>query len=94
MIGQGVLRECLLDPDVERVVALGRSVSGVTHAKLRDLTHKHLFDLSSIEADLTGFDACFDCGLPFHQRFHHRVLPEPFSSAPQQKTFPCNSLAP
>ena len=61
MIGQGVLRECLLDPDVERVVALGRSISGVTHAKLRDLTHKHLFDLSSIEADLTGFDACFDC---------------------------------
>ena len=61
MIGQGVLRECLLDPDVERVVSLGRSPCGVTHAKLRDLVHKDLFDLSPIEPKLTRFDACFDC---------------------------------
>ena len=44
MIGQGVLRECLLDPGVERVLSIGRSPSGQTHAKLRDLVHRDLFD--------------------------------------------------
>jgi len=61
MIGQGVLRECLLDPGVERVLAIGRSPSGQTHAKLRDLVHRDLFDYSAIERELTGFDACFFC---------------------------------
>jgi len=29
-IGRGVVRECLLDPGVERVLAIGRSASGQT----------------------------------------------------------------
>ena len=37
MVGQGVLRECLLDPDVERVLAVGRSPTGQPHAKLREI---------------------------------------------------------
>jgi uncharacterized protein YbjT (DUF2867 family) len=61
MIGQGVLRECLLDESVEAVVAIGRSGTGVTHAKLTDLVHADLYDLSPIEDRLTGFDACFFC---------------------------------
>jgi len=28
MVGQAVLRECLLDPDVESVLAVGRGPSG------------------------------------------------------------------
>ena len=28
MVGQGVLRECLLDPDVELVVTVGRTPAG------------------------------------------------------------------
>ncbi|MBK5260742.1 MAG: epimerase [Thermoanaerobaculia bacterium] len=61
MVGQGVLRECLLDPDVARVVAVGRTRTGQNHAKLRDIVPPDLFDLSSIDRDLTGFDACFFC---------------------------------
>jgi uncharacterized protein YbjT (DUF2867 family) len=61
MVGQGVLRECLLDPDVERVLSIGRSVTGQHHQKLRELIHKNLFDFSTIESDLAGFDACFFC---------------------------------
>lgn len=61
MIGQGVLRECLLDPGVEHVLAIGRKPSGQSHAKLRDLVHRDLFDYSAIEPELTGFDACFFC---------------------------------
>src|SRR6476620_4628663 len=55
MVGQGVLRECLLDADVTEVVAVGRSTTGQTHAKLRERIAPDLFNL----APLPGFDACF-----------------------------------
>jgi uncharacterized protein YbjT (DUF2867 family) len=61
MIGQGVLRECLLDPAVAEVLTVGRAATGKQHAKLRELTHADLADLSAIEADLRGYDACFFC---------------------------------
>ena len=61
MVGQGVLRECLLDPGVESVVSIGRSPSGVSDPKLREIVHADLADYSTIESQLTGFDACFFC---------------------------------
>jgi uncharacterized protein YbjT (DUF2867 family) len=61
MVGQGVLRECLLDPGVESVLAIGRSPSGQRHVKLREILHGNFFDFSSIEPQLTGYDACFFC---------------------------------
>lgn len=61
MVGQGVLRECLLDPEVQSVVAIGRSASGNRHPKLRQIVHPDLMDYASLEAELTGFDACFFC---------------------------------
>lgn len=61
MIGQGVLRECLLSPDVQLVQTIGRSATGRKHQKLREIVHQNLFDYSGMAADLTGFDACFFC---------------------------------
>ncbi|QCI63264.1 NAD(P)H-binding protein [Phreatobacter stygius] len=61
MIGQGCLRECLADPGILRVLAIGRGPAGVTHAKLTGLVHKDLWDYSTLEAELTGIDACFFC---------------------------------
>jgi uncharacterized protein YbjT (DUF2867 family) len=61
MVGQGVLRECLLDPTVQAVQAIGRARTGVQHPKLRDVVHPDLFHYQPIEASLTGFDACFFC---------------------------------
>jgi uncharacterized protein YbjT (DUF2867 family) len=61
MVGQGVLRECLLDPDVARVLAVGRTATGQEHPKLRDVVHQDLFDLSPIADELTEVDACFFC---------------------------------
>lgn len=61
MVGQGVLIECLRDPRVERVLALGRSASGRRDAKLQDLLHADLYDLSAIEDQLRAYDACFYC---------------------------------
>jgi uncharacterized protein YbjT (DUF2867 family) len=61
MVGQGVLRECLRAADVARVVAVGRSTSGASHPKLRELIRADLFDLDAMADELTGFDACFFC---------------------------------
>ena len=61
MVGQGVLRECLLDDGVEGVLAVGRSSAGQTHPKLRELIRKDLFDFGAAGADLQGYDACFFC---------------------------------
>jgi uncharacterized protein YbjT (DUF2867 family) len=61
MVGQGVLRECLIDDGVEGVLAIGRSSTGLTHPKLRELVQKDLFDFGSVGADLQGYDACFFC---------------------------------
>ncbi len=61
MIGQGTLRECLLDDRVTAVLTVGRAKSGQTHPKLREIEHKDLLDLSPIEADLAGYDACLFC---------------------------------
>src|SRR3989441_1597254 len=61
MVGQGVLRECLRDDGVEGVLAVGRSPTGRTHPKLRELIRKDLFDFGAAGADLQGHDACFFC---------------------------------
>ena len=59
MVGQGILRECLLDPDVQLVLSVVRTTSGQQHEKLHELIHSNFFDYSEIESQLTGFDACF-----------------------------------
>ncbi|MGC2515752.1 MAG: epimerase [Terriglobales bacterium] len=56
-----VLRECLLDPDVENVLAIVRSASLPQHDKLREIVHQDVSDLSAIEDNLSGYDACFFC---------------------------------
>ncbi len=61
MVGQGVLRECLIDPDVESVVTIVRSATGKHDAKVRELIHDDFLDFSSIEQQLSNFDACFFC---------------------------------
>lgn len=61
MVGQGVLREALLAKDVESVVSVGRRPTGVRHAKLHEVTLADFGDLSPIEKDLEGADACFYC---------------------------------
>jgi uncharacterized protein YbjT (DUF2867 family) len=61
MIGQGVLRECLLDPEVTAVLSIVRSSTGRQHPKLREIVHRDFFDFSSLGPELSGFDACFYC---------------------------------
>ena len=61
MVGQGVLRECLLDPDVESVLAIVRKTSLPQHDKVSEIVHQDVSDLAAIEDRLSGYDACFFC---------------------------------
>ena len=61
MVGQGVLRECLLDSGVDQVLSVGRSASGSTHQKLNDIVIADLSHLDRIADALRGYDACFFC---------------------------------
>ena len=61
MVGQGVLRECLLDPDVQLVQTVGRSATGQQHPKLLEIEHRDLSYYGSLDDQLSGFDACFFC---------------------------------
>jgi uncharacterized protein YbjT (DUF2867 family) len=58
MVGQGVLRECLGDPDVTEVLSVVRSATGQQHAKLREVVHGDFSDFSALQLD---GDACFWC---------------------------------
>jgi len=61
MVGQGVLRECLLDSGIDEVLAVGRASTGRHGPKLREIVHKDLADLGQIEDEFVGFHACFFC---------------------------------
>jgi uncharacterized protein YbjT (DUF2867 family) len=61
MVGQGALRECLLDPNVQSVLSIGRSATVQQNPKLHELVVANLLDYSAIEDRLSGFDACFFC---------------------------------
>ncbi len=73
MVGQGVLRECLLDPEVEQVLSIVRTPGGSRDAKLREVVHRSFLDFSALEPELRGYDACFFClgvssiGMPAEQ---------------------------
>jgi len=61
MVGEGVLHECLQSETVEKVLVVGRRSCSVTHPKLTEIIVKDFFDLSLIENELKGFNACFFC---------------------------------
>ncbi len=61
MVGEGVLLHCLDDARIERVLSVSRRPAGREHPKLRELLVPNFQDLSAVEAELTGYDACFYC---------------------------------
>ncbi|SNC62514.1 hypothetical protein SAMN06265337_0687 [Hymenobacter gelipurpurascens] len=61
MVGEGVLHEALNHPDVEQVLSISRKPSGITHPKLREILHENFQDLTAIQDQVTGYNACFFC---------------------------------
>lgn len=61
MVGQGVLRECLLDPKITGILAIGRSSVARRDDKLREIVRGDLTNIVALEDQLRGYDACFFC---------------------------------
>lgn len=61
MVGEGILDGCLKSDEVEKVLVIGRKPCGVSHPKLKEIVHQDFFDLSPIEDQMCGYDACFFC---------------------------------
>lgn len=58
MVGAGVLRVLLQDPEVQAVLSVGRRASGLVHPKLRERNLRDLFQLEDLGAEMQGHDAC------------------------------------
>jgi hypothetical protein len=61
MVGEGVLHECLMNPNIESIMVINRKSCGISNPKLKEIIHPDFFDLASIKDQLSGYDACFFC---------------------------------
>jgi len=61
MVGEGVLHECLQHEEVEQILSISRRPGGITHPKLKEIIHSDFYNLSSVEDQLAGYNACFFC---------------------------------
>lgn len=61
MVGAGALLECLDDPRVTSVLAVGRHPTGVRHPKLIEVPHSDFFDYEALQPRFADCDACFFC---------------------------------
>jgi hypothetical protein len=61
MVGEGVLHECLLNPEVEEILVLGRKSCSIVHPKLKEVLHSNFYDLSPMADKLKGYTTCFFC---------------------------------
>ena len=77
MVGEGVLHECLLHAEVEKVLIINRKASGFEHTKLEELVHADFYDLSPVENRLAGYNACFFClgvsSIGMNEDMYHRI---------------------
>lgn len=61
MVGEGVLLECLQNPDVAEVLMLNRRSFDLKHPKLKELIVPNFLEIEKFKDQLTGYDACFFC---------------------------------
>lgn len=61
MVGEGVLHECLHSDEVASVLIINRKPLGMKHPKLKEIIHADFYDITALEGQLSGYDACFFC---------------------------------
>jgi uncharacterized protein YbjT (DUF2867 family) len=61
MVGEGVLKECLENENVGSVLVAVRKPTGFFHPRMKEVIIPDFMKLSSVEKELTGYDACFFC---------------------------------
>jgi len=61
MVGKAVLLECLEHSSIKSILVINRKYLGLKHPKLKEIIHSDFFDLSSIQNEFKGYNACFFC---------------------------------
>jgi nucleoside-diphosphate-sugar epimerase len=61
MIGEGVLIECIANPEITEVLSVSRRPTGKTHLKLKEYIVSDFLSLQENDQQLKGYDACFYC---------------------------------
>src|SRR5665213_87637 len=61
MVGEGVLLECLQNPNVREVLIINRRHYEMQHVKLKELIVPDFLQLDKFKNDIQGYDACFYC---------------------------------
>lgn len=61
MIGEGVLIECLNNPEITEVLSVSRKPTGKVHPKLKEYVVPDFLSLNMNDEKLKGYDACFYC---------------------------------
>jgi uncharacterized protein YbjT (DUF2867 family) len=61
MVGEGVLLECLENPNVSEILSVSRKPSGKTHPKLKEYLVPDFLSIDINDENLKGYDACFFC---------------------------------
>lgn len=61
MVGEGVLLECLENPQVAEVLVINRKPGGRRHEKLKEIIHTDFYNFNPLKSHLSGYDACFFC---------------------------------
>jgi uncharacterized protein YbjT (DUF2867 family) len=61
MVGQAVLRECIMDMSVDSVVAVTRSPLSLINPKFTNIVHADFLNFAALAKQLKGADVCFYC---------------------------------
>lgn len=61
MVGEGVMHECLQDPEISEVLLLNRRPSGFTHPKLKEVIWPDFLQFEGVPVAFKNYDACFFC---------------------------------
>jgi len=61
MIGEGVMIECLANPEITEVLGVSRKPTGKVHPKLNEYIVSDFLSIPENDEKLKGYDACFYC---------------------------------
>lgn len=61
MVGEGVLMECLENPNISEILSISRKPSGKKHVKLKEYLVPDFLKIDLNDENLKGYNACFFC---------------------------------
>lgn len=61
MVGEGILMECLENPNISEILSVSRKPSGKKHAKLKEYIVSDFMKIGLDDENIKGYDAVFFC---------------------------------